>query len=58
MTFLPVRKHGKSIKFHNYFDITTHTKVLVQVRYFLSFISTEALRAETHHDTSHADFLC
>ncbi len=59
MTFLPVRKHGNSIKFHKYFDITTQAKRSTST-YFPSFIvaiSTEALRAEMHHDTSRADFL-
>ncbi len=38
-----------------------HGQNVVQVCYFPSFIVailTEALRAETHHDTSCADFLC
>ncbi len=42
--------------------LTSQQNVLVQVCYFPSFIvailSTVALRAEMHHDTSRADFLC
>ncbi len=60
MTFLPVREHGNSIKFHKYFDITTQAKRSTSTLFsFIYCISTvEALRAETHHEPSRADFLC
>ncbi len=59
MTFLPVREHGNSIKFHKYFDIRTQAKLSRSTLFsFIHCISTiEALRAETHHEPSCADFL-
>ncbi len=60
MTFLPVCEHGNSIKFQKYFDITTQAKRSTSTLFsFIHCILTvEALRAETHHEPSHADFLC
>ncbi len=60
MTFLPVREHGNSIKFHKYFDITTrakHSSTSMLFSFIYCISTVEVLRAETHHEPSLADFL-